>query len=89
MLAQVVVGYLLAGLGVRPQTIGEDRVAHLGMERVGRLLLLHLFVVEQFHEEQIGHLLHDGQRVGDACRPERLPQRVNLVFNVSSYHEFF
>jgi hypothetical protein len=45
-----------------------------------------LFVVQHLHEEQISHLLQDGEGIGNATCPEGVPNAVNSVFYFACNH---
>ena len=55
-------------------------------EHGGFLCLEVVRVVEVADEHQIGHLLHDRQRIHDPARRKDVPQRVDFVFQFSRDH---
>jgi len=66
-------------------SVAAERGGHRG---VGRLLLLQLLqVVEPSQEAQVGDLLGDLKRIGDAARPKRGPDRVDPGFDFASSHK--
>jgi hypothetical protein len=65
-----------------PQAVGSggvnrvlDRLPGMG----GKALLAALQVIQQFDEHQVGDLVDYLKRVGDATRPECVPDPVDLV----------
>ena len=77
----VVIG-LAPGIGA----FGEDAPFHRLLEARGLQLLDGLQVIKAAQEQQIGDLLDDFERVRDAARPEGIPDGVDLVADVTSYH---
>ncbi len=65
---------------------GEDAALHRLFEPGGFVFLQGMEVVEAAEEQQIGDLLDDFERVGDAAGPEGVPDAVNLVADVASEH---
>jgi hypothetical protein len=64
----------------------EDAAAHRPLEPGGLVLLQRVQVVQTAQEEQVGDLLDDLERVGDAAGPERVPDAVDLVLDFTSDH---
>ena len=62
------------------------RVLYLTIPVASILFFLKLLVIEHLHEEDIGHLLQHGDRVGYAGHKECVPYLVNLVFYLSCNH---
>jgi hypothetical protein len=60
-----------------------DRLA----ERGGLALLQLLHLVEALDEDQVGDLLDDLERIGQASRPEVVPDAVDLVAQFSRQHQ--
>jgi len=58
--------------------LGEDAPLHRLAEAVGAVILARLRLVEAAHEEQTGDLLDHLERVGDAARPEGIPDGIDL-----------
>ena len=72
--AQVLVGALLRVFALR-----EDAPLDRLLQPGGLVLFQRLQVVEPAQEEQVGDLLDDLERVGDAARPEGVPDAVDLT----------
>ena len=66
--------------GKMPFSIGR-------LEAVGLPFLPGMQVVEPPYEEEVSDLLHHFEGVGNAARPERIPDAVNLVFQFASNHD--
>jgi hypothetical protein len=79
--AQVVV---IAALVVLP--FREDALRHRLLEQVGLAFFQGVGVVEAADEEQVGDLLHHLHRVGDAARPEGVPDGVDLAAKFAGEH---
>ncbi len=79
--AQVVVGALL-----RVGALGEDAALHGLLEPEGLVELEGVEVVEAAEEEQVGDLLDDLERVGDAAGPEGGPDAVDLAAELAGEH---
>jgi len=45
-------------------------------------------IIQPFDEEQVCNLLDDFEWVGDAARPKRIPQLINLLFQFTGNHRF-
>jgi len=75
---------MVAPAGVRAGR--EDAARHRPLRRHRLALLQRLEVVEAAQEEQVGELLHHLQRVGDAARPERIPQPPDPRLQVIGQH---
>ena len=59
----------------------------VGQAQHGALLGAQIVCLIQIVDEhQVGHLLHHVQRVGNAARPEDLPEGVDLVFQFACNH---
>jgi hypothetical protein len=58
---------------------GKDPALDRLLQANRLVLLADLHVVEPADEEQIGDLLDHLERIGDAARPERIPDAVDLV----------
>ena len=56
------------------------------LSRVGLALLQRVQVVEPLDEEQVGDLLDDLERIGDAARPEGIPEGVDLTADFAGEH---
>ena len=72
--AQVVV---VAAPGV--SSLREKPALHRLAQRHGLVFLQGVQVVQAAQEQQVSDLLHHLQRVGDAARPERIPDGVDLA----------
>jgi hypothetical protein len=46
-------------------------------------------IVEPLEKQQIGDLLDDFERIGDAARPECIPEGVNFTADFAGEHELF
>lgn len=57
-----------------------------GLEALGLVLFAHLVAVEAAQKQQVGDLLDDFKRVGDAARPEGVPDLVDFVFQFTGKH---
>jgi hypothetical protein len=79
--AQVVVGPSL-----RILALGEDAALDGLLEPGGLVLLQRVQVVEPAQEEQVGDLLDDLERIGDAAGPEGVPDPVDLALQFTSEH---
>ena len=76
-------------IGVMPHAHLEGRVLHGGAEHAGVGLLGPLRVVEHLHKEQIGHLLQDGNGIGDTSRPEGVPYLVDTCLYLTRNHRMY
>ena len=56
---------------------------------VGLVLLQRVQVVEALDEQQVGDLLDDLERVGDAAGPEGVPDAIDLTADFAGEHECF
>ena len=79
--AEIGEGDALVGLA-----LGEDPARLIAGDGAGFVVLQRLKIVEPADEEQIGDLLDDLQRVGNAARPERVPELVDLVAQFAGQH---
>ena len=78
------------GIGINPQlAVKECGVLHFAVPVACVLFFLQLLVVEQFHKEDVGHLLQYCDGIGDASHKECVPYLVYLVFYFASYHRVF
>jgi hypothetical protein len=74
-----------AALGVF--AFGEDAAFEfLELQAGGFVFLQCVQVVEAFEEEQIGDLLDDFERIGNATSPEGIPERVNFAADFAVEH---
>ena len=62
----------------------EDRLLNGLIETVSPALANGVQLIEALDKEQIGKLLDHFQRIGDPARPERIPDLINLIANVTS-----
>jgi hypothetical protein len=76
--AQVVVGVAAPADAVVAR--GEDPARHRRSEPGGLVLFQRVQVVQPAQEEQVGDLLDHLERVGDAARPEGVPDLVDLTW---------
>ena len=53
----------------------------------GFVLLQGMEITQPFQEKEIGNLLDDFERVGDAARPESIPERVDFAADFTGKHE--
>jgi hypothetical protein len=67
-------------------TLGEDPPLHRPAEPVCLVFLERVHVVETTKEQQIRDLLDHFQRIGNAARPEGVPDSVDLVPDVTGNH---
>jgi hypothetical protein len=79
----------VAGLGAPVVPLGENpalqRLAEPGRSQLRQFLHL----IEALDEDEIGDLLDHLQRIGDAARPEIIPDRVDLVAQFTGEHRSF
>jgi hypothetical protein len=52
------------------------------------LFLGNFLFVQSLKKEKVGDLLNDFERVGDATRPEGVPDLIDLTANFASKHKF-
>ena len=71
--AQLLIGH---SLGVA--ALGKDAALHGPAEGVRFVLLADLDVIQPPHEEQVGDLLDDLQRISDPARPEGIPHLIDF-----------
>ncbi|VMP20668.1 Uncharacterised protein [Streptococcus pneumoniae] len=64
----------------------ELRVLDGPLHERGALLLGRVQLVQPPQEQEVGHLLDDLQGVGDAARPERVPDAVHLGLQLAGDH---
>ena len=83
---EVVVRHIFVGFGIVPHTGFESRVFDHRTPRVGVGFFGALSIIEHLHEEEIGHLLKDGDRVGDTSCPKGIPYRVDTIFDFACNH---
>lgn len=81
-----------AAVGVRAAlgvvALGEHAALQGGeLEAVGLVFLQGVEVVEALEEQQVGDLLDDFERVGNAAGPERIPEGVDLAADSAVEHE--
>lgn len=69
---------LLAGI--------KDVFRRGGIPQRPALINLDLALVEVLDKEQVGELLNDGNRVGNAAGPEGVPNAVDVVFEGAGNH---
>jgi hypothetical protein len=67
----------------------EDAALYGLFQPGGLVLFQRVQVVQTAQEEQIGDLLDDLERVGDAAGPECVPNAVDLVLDFTSDHFAF
>ena len=67
--------------------LGEDAALDRLFEPGGLVLLERLEVIEPAQEQQVGDLLDDFERVGDAAGPEGVPDAVDLILELAGEHE--
>lgn len=65
---------------------GEDAALHGFLQPGGLVFFQGVEVVQAAQEEQVGDLLDDFDRVGDAARPEGVPDLVDFAFEVAGEH---
>ncbi len=64
----------------------EDGILDGFLEAVRLVFLESVDFIQALDEEQIGELLDDGERIGDAAGPEGVPDAVNFGFDFASDH---
>ena len=64
----------------------EDGVLDGLLEAIGLVFLEGVELVQALDKEQVGELLDDGEGVGDAAGPERVPDAVDFGFDFASDH---
>ena len=69
-------------------TFGEDRILNRLAGPRGFAFCGNLVVVKPLEEQQVGDLLDDLQRVGDASRPKSIPHAVYLRLQFPGNHAF-
>ncbi len=79
--------HVLVGAPLLVFALWEDPALHRLLESRGLVLLQDLQVVQPAQEEQVGDLLDHLKRVGDATRPEGVPDLVDLALDGSRDHE--
>jgi hypothetical protein len=77
---------IIVGAALRVMACGKDAALHRFLEPGGFVFLQRVQIVEPLKEQQVGDLLDDFERIGNAARPEGIPEGINLVANVSSNH---
>ncbi len=77
-------GVVVAAFGVVAEW--EDVPRHGAAQAVGLVFFERVQVVEPAQEEQVGDLLDDFERVGDAAGPEGVPDLVDFAFEVAGEH---
>jgi hypothetical protein len=65
---------------------GKHPALHRTFEPVRLRLLQRVEIVQPLDEEQVGNLLDHLQRIGNATRPERVPDGVDLIANCTGQH---
>ena len=65
---------------------GEDGFLDGCLEPVGLVLLEGVELIQPLDEEQVGELLDDGERIGDAPGPEGVPDAVDFGFDFACDH---
>lgn len=53
---------------------------------VGLQFLGNFLFVQSLEKEKVGNLLNDFERVGDAARPESIPDLIDLTANFAGKH---
>ena len=66
--------------------LGKDAPLNRRLQPGGFVLFERVQVVEPLEEKQVGDLLDDFQRVGDAAGPEGVPDAVDLVTDFVGEH---
>ena len=83
---QIFVGDVAVSLRIVPRPIADSRLRHCHTHSVGIGFLGALCIVEHLHKEQIGHLLENGDGIGDASGPKGVPNTVYSILDFSCYH---
>jgi len=71
-----------------PCRAGREDVLHLLARHALELFGGKFLFIQRPDEHEIGQLLNDGQRIGDAACPDVRPDFVYLIFNGACYHAF-
>ena len=87
--AQRLVGHLAVRVGVVPCPLLEGGVLHRHTHNAGIGLLGLLRIVQHLHEEQICHLLQNGNGIRYATRPKRIPNGVYPTLYLTCNHNPF
>ena len=77
----------VVGAAVGVLAFGKDSALHRPTEPDGLVLLQRLQVVEAAKEEQVGDLLDDLKRIGDAAGPEGVPDAIDLASDLAGQHD--
>lgn len=64
----------------------KDAPLHRLSKPGGFALLEFLHLVQALEEEQVGDLFYDFDRIGNASRPEGVPDAVDLIANFAGKH---
>ena len=82
--AEIFVGAALASLCPS----GKTRRS-IGLLEPCRLVFLQrVQIVQPLDEEQVGDLLDDFERIGDAARPEGIPDAIDLIADIAGEHSW-
>lgn len=79
-------GFLEAGPAEIVLLRGEDGFLDGFLEAVGLVFLEGVELVQALDEKQVGELLDDGERIGDAAGPEGVPDAVDFGFDFACDH---
>ena len=67
-------------------TFGEEPLLHRLLFAIGLQFLGNLLFVQSLEKEKVGNLLNNFERVGDASRPEGIPDLIDLTTNFAGKH---
>ena len=78
------------GALLRVFAFGENAALQLlEFQARGFVFLQRVQIVEAFEEQQVGDLLDDFERIGDAASPEGIPECVNFAANFAGEHGLY
>ena len=78
---------IFVGAALRVFALGEDAALQFfELQTSGLVFLQRVQVVEALEEQQIGDLLDDFERIGDAAGPEGIPEGVNSTADFAVEH---
>ena len=83
---KLLVRNILVGFGIVPYAILEGRVFNGSAPSVSICLFSTLCIIQHLHKEEIGHLLQDGDGVGNTSSPKGIPNAIYTIFNLACNH---
>src|ERR1700679_214397 len=69
-------------------TFGEEPLLHRLLFAIGLQFLGNFLLVQPLEKKQVGDLLNNLERIGDAARPEGIPDLIDLTANFAGEHRF-